>query len=104
GTRFADADGLAFARRLGASFAARGMPVVSGGALGIDAAAHEGALSVGGPTVAVLATGFARPYPRGHGPLFVEIASAGALVCEGPDSDRAPAGAFLRRNRLIAAM
>ena len=104
GTRFADADALAFTRRLAATLAASGLTVVSGGALGVDAAAHEGALSVGGATVAVLATGFLRPYPRSHGGLFSAIAETGALLCESDDCDRPPQGAFLRRNRLIAAL
>jgi DNA processing protein len=104
GTRFADPDALAFARRLGSACAARGAVVVSGGALGIDAAAHEGALAVGGPTLAVLATGLARPYPPAHAGLFRSIAAAGALLTEAEDTAQPWKSAFLRRNRLIAAL
>ncbi len=104
GTRFADRDALAFTRRLAAALAATGATIVSGGALGIDAAAHEGALAAGGSTVAVLATGFARAYPRAHGSLFSEIARSGALVSEAADDDLPFQSAFLRRNRLIAAL
>jgi DNA processing protein len=105
GTRFADEDALAFARELGAGLAALGSVVVSGGAAGIDAAAHEGALSAGGPTVAVLATGLERAYPAGHAPLFARIAANGALLSE-TTSAAPPRGGwvFLRRNRLVAAL
>ncbi len=104
GTRHADDDGLDFARRLGFELTEAGCVVVSGGARGINRAAHEGALEAGGPTVAVLATGFGRPYPPGHGPLFERIARAGALVSEHPDDTPPRAGRFLERNRLVAAM
>lgn len=104
GTRAANDDALAFARRLAAELAVSGAVVVSGGAAGIDGAAHLGALDVGGLTVAVLATGLTHAYPRHHAPLFSKIAEQGALVSElGCTSD--PGGfQFLRRNRLIAAL
>jgi DNA processing protein len=104
GTRYSDPDAVAFATQLAASLALLGACVISGGARGVDAAAHEGALEVGGSTVAVLATGFAKPYPREHAGLFSRIATSGALLCEGPDPDRVYQGAFLQRNRLIAAL
>lgn len=104
GTRFADDDALEFTRRLAQSFAARGVTVVSGGAAGIDAAAHEGALSVQGRTVAVLASSLVHAYPKSHAALFSEIAQSGALICEGPDRRTPFPGAFLKRNRLIAAL
>ena len=104
GTRYADDEALAFAHRLGRDLAVMGHPVVSGGALGIDAAAHRGAIEVGGPTVAVLATGFAPAYPRQHAQLFEQIASHGALVTEAPDRSPPDPWTFLRRNRLIAAL
>lgn len=104
GTRYADDEALAFARDLGRDLAAAGCPVVSGGALGIDAAAHRGALEAGGPTVSVLATGFAPGYPTQHAALFERVAAAGALVTEAPDRSPPEAWTFLRRNRLIAAL
>ncbi len=104
GTRHADPEGLAFARRLGSELAAAGCTVISGGALGIDAAAHRGALEGGGSTVAVLATGFDPPYPKAHRALFREIAECGALVSEQPDGTPPLPWSFLARNRLIAAL
>jgi DNA processing protein len=104
GTRYAAEDGLAFARRLACELSAAGAVIVSGGAAGIDSAAHLGALDAGGKTVAVLATGLVDAYPRHNARLFATIAESGALVCE---TDRPPARGgwiFLRRNRLIAAL
>jgi DNA processing protein len=104
GTRRADPEALDFARRLGEDLARAGVVVVSGGARGVDAAAHHGALSVGGLTVAVLATGFDRAYPPGHEALFGRIAERGALVTEAEDGAPPLKGFFLRRNALIAAL
>ncbi len=106
GTRAADEDALHFARELGARLALAGRVVLSGGAHGIDSAAHRGCLDAGGLTVAVLATGLRRAYPTDHAPLFHAIAAHGALACEEPDP---PSGdifgsSFLKRNRLIAAL
>lgn len=77
--------------------------VVSGGAYGIDGAAHRGALAAGGMTVAVLATGVDVPYPRGHAALFAQIADAGLLISEHPPGATARRQRFLARNRIIAA-
>jgi DNA processing protein len=104
GTRFADDQALEFAHELGAALASAGHAVISGGALGIDAAAHRGALDAGGCTVCVLATGFDRSYPLQHAPLFSEIARSGALVTEQDDGTPPLGWAFLARNRLIAAL
>ncbi len=65
---------------LGAGLAERGWVVVSGGAYGVDGAAHRGALGAGGATVAVLACGVDRPYPRGHTELITRIAEQGLVV------------------------
>jgi DNA processing protein len=104
GTRYADDLALDFARDLGAGLAAAGRAVISGGAVGIDAAAHRGAVEAGGATVAVLANGFDPPFPTQHAGLFAQIAAQGALVSEREDATPPHAGLFLARNRLIAAM
>lgn len=78
--------------------------MISGGAEGIDAAAHRGALDVGGPTVVVLAGGLGRPFPRAHAPLFREIAERGAVLSEAADDHDPRPFEFLARNRLIAAL
>ena len=78
--------------------------MVSGGAYGIDGAAHRGALAAGGGTVAVLAGGVDVPYPRGNAALLERIAEEGLLVSEGPPGAAPTRRAFLIRNRLIAAM
>jgi len=78
--------------------------VVSGGAYGIDAAAHRGALSRGGRTVVLLAGGVDRAYPAGNAPLFeAAVGGGGALVAEVPPGSVPTKGRFLQRNRVIAA-
>jgi DNA processing protein len=92
------------ARELGAGCAERGMTVVSGAAYGIDAEAHLGALSVGGLTVAVLACGVDRAYPRGNEPLIERITHEGLVVSEVPPGSSPSRWRFVQRNRLIAAL
>jgi DNA processing protein len=92
------------AAELAATLAERGCAVVSGGAYGIDAAAHRGAMAVGGVTVAVLASGLRYGYPRGHTTLFEAIADQGVLVSELPPDHRPTRPGFLVRNRVIAAL
>jgi len=104
GTRSADEEAVDFARELAAQLCHAGFVVISGGAYGIDAAAHQGALEVSGRTIAILATGLKEAYPPRHGPLFGQIAQYGALVTESSDSTSPRPGLFLKRNRLIAAM
>ncbi|HKP56758.1 MAG TPA: DNA-processing protein DprA [Polyangiales bacterium] len=104
GTRYADEGALAFTHRLAAALARAGRTVISGGAAGIDAAAHRGCLDGGGRTLAVLATGLARAYPVHHAGLFTTIAGQGALICEDRDPSQVVASSFLQRNRLIAAL
>jgi DNA processing protein len=89
---------------LAAELAERGWVVVSGGAYGIDGAAHRGALGAGGATVAVLACGVDRPYPRGHARLFARIAEQGLVVGELPPGDHPTPSRFVLRNRVIAAL
>ena len=78
--------------------------VVSGGAKGIDAAAHEGALAAGGRTVLVAAGGAGRIYPASHRELYINAARTGAVVWEFPATAPLRQAGFLTRNRLIAAM
>ncbi|MGY2002225.1 DNA-processing protein DprA [Blastococcus sp. SYSU DS1024] len=104
GARAASAYGEHVAAELGHQLGARGWMVVSGGAFGIDGAAHRGALAAGAPTVAVLSCGVDRPYPAGNGALFHRIAETGLLVSEWPPGCAPLRHRFLVRNRLIAAL
>ena len=104
GSRAATAYGEHVAADLASGLGARGWTVVSGGAYGIDAAAHRGALAVDAPTVAVLACGLDIAYPLGHHSLFAAIARSGLLVSELPPGEHPTRSRFLRRNRVIAAM
>ncbi len=104
GTRRPTHRGLAVARRLAADLAAAGWTIVSGLALGIDAAAHAGALDAGGVTVAVMGTGIARTYPARHRGLRRRIEANGCVVTEAADDDPPRRFVFPRRNRLIAAL
>jgi DNA processing protein len=104
GTRRADDEALDLAFELGRAAALDGVVVVSGGAIGVDRAAHEGALSGGGPTVVVLPTGLDDPYPPANHDLFTEVVRAGCLLTEVDDGAAAQKGRFLARNRLIAAL
>ena len=104
GSRAATDYGMRVAADLSADLAAAGWTVVSGAAYGIDAAAHRGALAVGGTTVAVLACGVDTAYPTGHGGLLHRVAETGIVVSELPPGSRPSRLRFLARNRLIAAM
>jgi len=104
GSRRASAYGRRVAGDLSAGLSDRGVQIVSGGARGIDACAHRGALDGPGGTVAVLGSGLDRPYPPEHDRLFAEIADRGAVVTEFPfDAEPLP-GRFPRRNRIIAGL
>jgi DNA processing protein len=104
GSRAATAYGSYVAAEFAASVAARGWAVVSGGAFGVDAAAHRGALSADGVTVAVLACGVDVPYPSAHAELFDAIAAQGVVVSEWPPGRHVSRLRFLIRNRVIAAL
>jgi DNA processing protein len=105
GSRLADEYGVDVAREIAAGLARAGVSVVSGGALGIDAAAHEAALEAGGHTVVVLATGVDVAYPARHLELFDRVlAAGGALVSEQPDGTRAHPRLFPRRNRIVSGL
>jgi DNA processing protein len=105
GARRATAQGLEIAHGLGRGLGAAGVTVVSGMALGVDAAAHAGALGARGRTVAVLATGADVPYPASKRRLYREILeSGGSVVSELPPGTTARRWAFPARNRLIALL
>ena len=104
GSRASTAYGEHVAAEFGHQLGERGWTVVSGGAFGIDAAAHRGALAAGAATAAVLACGVDRPYPAAHGALFARIAETGSLVSEWPPGCAPLRHRFLVRNRLIAAL
>jgi len=104
GARSSTAYGNHVATELGFALADRDWTVVSGGAFGIDAAAHRGALASSGRTVAVLACGVDRAYPQAHHALFERIATTGLLLSEWPPGSDPHRHRFLVRNRMIAAL
>lgn len=105
GARAATAYGSHVAGELSLGVADRGWAIVSGGAYGIDGAAHRGALcSTGASTVAVLACGIDVSYPKGHDQLLGRIGSEGLLVSEHPPGCAPTRSRFLVRNRLIASL
>jgi DNA processing protein len=104
GTRAASPYGLEVAHTLGRGLAAAGVIVVSGLALGIDAAAHRGCLDGGGRTVAVLACGADIAYPRRHQRLYQRILERGAVVSELPSGHRPFRWSFPARNRIMAGL
>lgn len=104
GARRGSPYGLEQARGLARGLAAAGVTVVSGMALGVDAAAHVGALEAQGATVAVLAGGAELPYPLSKRRLHERIAATTAVVSEMPPGTRARRWCFPARNRLIAAL
>ncbi len=104
GSRAATEYGKEIAHSFGRALAGRGFAIISGLALGIDAAAHQGALAAGGSTIAVLGCGLDKEYPPENRKLYSEIPAAGALITEyplgtPPDSFRFPA-----RNRIISGL
>lgn len=105
GARASTAYGNRVAADLGLELAETGIDIVSGGAFGIDASAHRGALAAhGGRTTAVMAGGLGHLYPSAHVDLLQEIARRGAVISEVPPSWRPAKWRFLGRNRVIAAL
>jgi DNA processing protein len=104
GARQCSPYGQDVAAMLAGGLAAAGWLVVSGAAYGIDAAAHRGALSLGGATAAILACGVDHAYPRGHDRLLDAIADSGAIIAELPPGTHPNRFRFIERNRLIAAL
>jgi len=104
GSRRATFQGVDIARSIGGELGATGIQVVSGMALGIDAAAHTGALDAGGSTVAVLGCGIGVCYPSRHAELRARIIAHGCLITEEPAGTPPFKHNFPRRNRIIAAL
>lgn len=104
GARASTAYGEAVAAEFSGDLAAAGSVIVSGGAYGIDGAAHRAALGVEGGTIAFLAGGVDRAYPAGHQQLFQRIRASGAVVSELPCGAAPTKWRFLARNRGIAAL
>jgi DNA processing protein len=104
GARQASSYGLRTAETLGAELATAGVVVVSGMARGVDAAAHRGALAVGGRTIAVLAGGPDTAYPASNRGLYARIVEHGTVVSEHPPGRTAERRHFAQRNRIMAAL
>lgn len=105
GARAASARAMDKAHAISRHLAERGVQIVSGGALGVDGAAHRGALAAKGSTIVVVGTGVDMTYPSRHASLFEEVVAAnGALVSMFPMGMHATRGSFIARNSLIAAL
>lgn len=105
GARECDDYGIRMAEHIAAEIGQTGAGIVSGGARGVDAASHRGALRAKAPTVAVLGGGLDRPYPKENIPLFKKIVeSGGAVISEYPFGTEAIPRNFPRRNRIIAGL
>lgn len=105
GTRKATRDGLLIAKQIANGLAKNNITIVSGLALGIDGAVHEGTLAANGKTIAVLANGLDTIYPRSHEKLAQDILSCGgAIISEYPADTPAYPSQFLARNRIISGL
>jgi len=104
GTRSPTRYGIGVAAQFAADLAAAGVSIVSGLALGIDGAAHEGATAAGAPPIAVVAGGLDDPYPRRHARLWARVAEQGAVYSESPAGVRTEKWRFPVRNRLLAML
>jgi DNA processing protein len=104
GSRMTTSYGVETARKLAYQLAYAGVTVVSGGARGVDTAAHQGALSAKGRTIAVLGTGINLIFPPENAELFGRIAASGAVITQFPFNRRADKQSFPIRNRIVAGM
>jgi DNA processing protein len=105
GTRYPSPRGVRFTEELAGALARRGVAVLSGGAKGIDTAAHRGALAAGGTTVVVAPAGLDVPFPKENRALFHDIIDAGgAYLSLAPDEQPAKLSIFFRRNGCLVAL
>jgi DNA processing protein len=104
GSRNADTAACRFAFSLAKDLAGRGVRIVSGGALGVDTAAHKGALEAGGHTTAVIGSGFDFLYPAENKELFAKIAAQSAVISEFDRQQPPTKWTFPKRNRIVAAL
>jgi len=105
GTRRSSERALKYTHKLAFELAAAGVAVLSGGAKGIDAAAHRGALDAGGVTVVIAPAGFERPYPKKNQPLFHEVVERGGAYLSLKEAKRpASRGIFFKRNGVLVAL
>ncbi len=104
GTRAPTRYGIGVAAQFGADLSAAGVSVVSGLALGVDGAAHEGACGAGAPPIGVVAGGLDQPYPSQHARLWERVVEHGVIVSESPAGVRTQKWRFPVRNRLLAAL
>ncbi|HEY6130576.1 MAG TPA: DNA-processing protein DprA [Halioglobus sp.] len=104
GSRRASAPGLRIAHTLSGQLVSAGLHICSGLALGIDSAAHRGALEAGGKSIAVMATGIDRVYPHRHQALAAQLERAGCLVTEFPIGTPPLRQNFPQRNRIISGL
>jgi len=104
GTRNASVRGILFAEKLASDLAALGITVVSGLAIGIDSAAHRGALKAGGQTIAVMGSGLDVPYPRANRDLIELIAGSGVVFSEYPLGTPPEKWRFPMRNRIVSGL
>jgi DNA processing protein len=105
GTRAPTVEGERFARKLAAELAEAGVAILSGGAIGIDAAAHRGALSVQGKTVVVAPAGYGRAYPEENEELFARVLrEGGCYLAHVPDDEPATRAGFFARNGCLVAL
>lgn len=104
GSRRASERGRAMAQKMAQLLCRQGVGVVSGGALGVDAAAHRGALAGGGQTIVVLPTPVEAPEPRRNRRLFAEVVAAGGVLVSEVESGPVFQSHFMARNRIIAAL
>ncbi|MEB2322421.1 MAG: DNA-processing protein DprA, partial [Sorangiineae bacterium] len=105
GTRAPSPGALGYTRSLASALGRAGVTIVSGGAVGIDAAAHEGALDAGGSCLVVAPSGYERPFPRENAPLFRAVVErGGAYLSLVPGDVPASRGAFFLRNAVLVAL
>lgn len=104
GSRACSKDGKELAKKFARELAMQGITIVSGMAKGIDRAAHEGALEVGGNTIAVLGNGLNKIFPKENMDLFKEISKKGLVITEYEENEFAQSKNFLRRNRIVSGL